>query len=70
MDERVDKVGEEWGLVENGVFNLIEYNFNDGAAFLVEAHAIQANGFKTVEEAYEAYQKQWPSGKLAVTNQE
>lgn len=59
MDERVDYVDGKWALVEKGVVTPIEFDFNSGASIKVEAHAIQANGFDTVEEAYAAYQKQW-----------
>lgn len=59
MDERVDYVDGKWALVEKGVVTPIEFDFNSGASVKVEAHAIQANGFDTVEEAYAAYQKQW-----------
>lgn len=59
MDERVDYVDGKWALVENGEVTTIDFDFNNGASVKVEAHAIQANGFDTVEEAYAAYQKQW-----------
>lgn len=59
MDERVDYVDGKWALVENGEVTTIDFDFNSGASVKVEAHAIQANGFDTVEEAYAAYQKQW-----------
>lgn len=63
MDERVDKVGGEWYLVNAGVTTPIDFNFDNGATVIVEGHAIQANGFKTVQEAYEAYNEQWPEGR-------
>ena len=69
MDQRVDYVdGSDngvddgyWALVKDGGDTIVPINhdFNDGANFIVEAHAIQANGFKTVEEAYAAYNAQW-----------
>ena len=59
MDERVDYVDGKWALVENGVVTPIEFDFNSGASVKVEAHAIQANGFDNVQDAYAAYQKQW-----------
>lgn len=68
MDERVDYFDETdnnendgfWGLVTNGgQVEVIKHDFNGGANFIVEGHAIQANGFKTVEEAYAAYNAQW-----------
>lgn len=59
MDERVDYVDGKWALVEKGVVTPIDFDFSKGASVNVEAYAIQANGFDTVEEAYAAYQKQW-----------
>lgn len=47
--------------VENGVVTDLNWNVNeDGAPKLyVAAYAIQTDGFATVQEAYEAYGKQW-----------
>lgn len=59
MDDRVDYVDGKWALVENGIVTPINYDFAKGASIKVEAYAIQANGFDTVEEAYAAYQNQW-----------
>ena len=66
MDERLDYVDtnndvikDTYGLVKNGVVYPINYDFKNGASIKVEAHAIQANGFKNVEEAHAAYVKQW-----------
>ena len=72
MDQRVDYIdvtdnNEDdgfWTLVKDGGTVLpINHDFNDGANFLVEAHAIQANGFATVEEAYAAYNAQWANNE-------
>lgn len=68
MDQRVDYFDETdnnvddgfWGLVtEGGKVEKIDHDFRNGANFVVEAHAIQANGFTNVEEAYAAYNEQW-----------
>ena len=63
MDQRVDYIEEGgfWALVKDGGNTIVPINhdFSEGANFLVEAHAIQANGFETVEEAYAAYNAQW-----------
>lgn len=61
IDERVDYVNGGWVLVKDGGQTLeeIDFDFYDGANFIVEGHAIQKDGFKTVEEAYAAYNTQW-----------
>ena len=68
MDQRVDYIDLTdnnnddgfWALVKDGgTIQPIDHDFRAGANFVVEAHAIQANGFDTVEEAYAAYNAQW-----------
>lgn len=72
MDERVDYIDETdngvndgfWALITNGgTVEPIDHDFAEGANFLVEAHAIQANGFDNVEEAYAAYNAQWENNE-------
>ena len=70
MDERVDKIGAEWVLVENGEPTPIAFDFNQTATIKVEAHAIQASGFENVEEAYAEYNAQWPNGRPVVEEEE
>lgn len=66
LDSRLDKVDDKWVFVENGVAKEIDYNLSETFPFIVEAHAIQANEFTTVEDAYAAYVNQWGQyGKTA-----
>ena len=50
-----------WNFVENGNVTAINWNSDvDGAPVIyVSAYAMQAEGFDTAMEAYEAYQAQW-----------
>ncbi len=72
MDQRVDYIDETdngikdgfWALITNGgTVEPIDHDFDEGANFIVEAHAIQANGFENVEEAYAAYNAQWANNE-------
>lgn len=69
LDSRLDKVGDTWVFVENGITKEIDFDLSQEFPFIVEAHAIQANEFKTVEDAYAAYVNQWgQTGKTARVN--
>lgn len=62
MDANVDiDTDGQWNIVENGVITKLDWNTNDDGApvIYVSAYAMQAEGFDTVAEAYEAYQAQW-----------
>lgn len=74
LDERVD-IDEAGNLafIENGVKTPIAWNINTNGTpkILVHAYAIQAEGFDSVEAAYDAYVGQWSDdvllGKTVVT---
>ena len=62
MDSRVDIDPEgNWYFVDKGVATELDWNTNEDGApkIYVSAYAIQTDGFETVEEAYDAYMKQW-----------
>lgn len=71
LDERVDVINGQYVLVDNGeIIKVINWDFaNPVGNMIVEAHAIQANGFDTVEEAYAAYVDQYPNGKITIDSQ-
>ena len=50
-----------WAWVESGVVTPINWNSktNGGPVIYVSAYAMQTEGFKTVYDAYDAYQTQW-----------
>lgn len=62
LDARVDIDPDGNGnFVDNGAVDPIEWNLetNGNPVIYVSAYAIQTEGFKTVNEAYAAYQTQW-----------
>ena len=62
LDSRVDIDPEgNWYFVDKGVATELDWNTNEDGApkIYVSAYAIQTDGFKTVDEAYDAYMKQW-----------
>ncbi len=62
LDSHVDIDPEgNWYRVENGVPADLKWNSNTNGApkIYVSAYAIQTEGFATVDEAYDAYEKQW-----------
>lgn len=62
LDDHVDIDSDgNWYHVVNGTGTEIKWNTNTNGnpQIIVEAFAIQADGFDTVEEAYAAYQAQW-----------
>ena len=60
LDVRVDYNHDtgKWVFVENGEETELEHDFNKGAAMEINAYAIQAETFNSVDEAYAAYMKQ------------
>ncbi len=69
LDDNVDMDTEgNLYFVENGVKTSIDWNINPKPIgkgtpkIIVNAYAIQAEGFDTVEAAYAAYNEQWPEG--------
>ena len=62
LDSRVDiDPNGDWYFVENGVATKLDWNTNEDGApkIYVSAYAIQTDGFANVDEAYDAYMKQW-----------
>ena len=62
MDTNVDiDPNGDWYFVENGVATKLDWNTNEDGApkIYVSAYAIQTDGFANVDEAYDAYMKQW-----------
>jgi len=61
LDQRVDYNDElnKWTFVEKGVETVLEHDFSKDAAMVIEAYAIQADGFDSVDAAYAAYHAQW-----------
>lgn len=59
VDEETNETVTKWYLVENGEMKYIDWNPANNPEIIVTAYAIQADGFKTVQEAYAAYQAQW-----------
>ncbi len=59
LDTKVDVIDGKWYLVKDGVATEIAWDSAKAPQIIVEAFAIQADGFETVQEAYEAYQEQW-----------
>ena len=62
LDSKVDIAPNgDWYFVDKGVATKLDWNTNtDGAPKIyVSAYAIQTDGFETVDEAYDAYMKQW-----------
>ncbi len=59
LDNRLDKVGDKYYLVKGGEkVRDVEFDFARSASFIVEGHAIQAQGFATPDAAYKAYMAQ------------
>lgn len=62
LDDSVDiNTDGKWYSVANGEATAINWNSNTNGTpkVIVSAYAIQAEGFDSVEKAYDAYQKQW-----------
>ena len=61
LDQRIDYNDEvgKWAFVEKGVETFIDHDFTKAAAMVLEAYAIQADGFDSVDDAYVAYHNQW-----------
>lgn len=51
----------QWHIIKDGVATKLDWNtnVNGSPVIYVSAYAIQAEGFDTVADAYEAYQAQW-----------
>lgn len=62
LDNRVDKIDGQYVMVKNGFIEKIGYDLAD-TTIKVEAYGIQENGFDTVEDAFAAFQKQYPDGR-------
>ena len=62
LDAKVDIAPNgDWYIVDKGGATKLDWNTNEDGApkIYVSAYAIQTDGFETVDEAYDAYMKQW-----------
>ncbi len=63
LDQRVDKIDGKYVMVKNGVVEVLDGVDLTETTIKVEAYGIQENKFTSVEEAFAAFQAQYPEGR-------
>ena len=63
LDQRVDKIDGKYVMVKNGVVEVLDGVDLKETTIKVEAYGIQENKFTSVEEAFAAFQAQYPEGR-------